>query len=124
MNVALPEVVAAAVDEDVDGAVTDGVLGDVGVVVEGDVDCAIALVNARPLTAATAMIRLSMYASCGAISRRFRGSPGAPASCQGNAGTAAVFPFCDTFAECDSPGAGGAIALQRFRFVPSATLAA
>ena len=74
MNVALPEVVAAAVDEDVDGAVTDGVLGDVGVVVEGDVDCAIALVNARPLTAATAMMFLSMFASWAFLRKEF-GSP-------------------------------------------------
>jgi hypothetical protein len=72
MNVALPEVVAAAVDEDVDGAVTDGVLGEVGAVVEGEVDCAIALVNARPLTAATAMMFLSMFASWASCERSGR----------------------------------------------------
>jgi hypothetical protein len=70
MNVALPVVVAAAVDEDADGAVTDGVLGEVGVVV----DCAIALVNARPLTAARAMIFFSMYLSW-AFCERCLGSP-------------------------------------------------
>ena len=37
------------------GAVADGVVD-----VEGEVDCAIALVKASPLTAATAMIFLSM----------------------------------------------------------------
>src|SRR3954447_12710666 len=65
MNVALPLVVA--------GAVADGVLVELGELVEGDVDCAIALVNARPLTAATAMMFLNMYASCQALCRnRFR----------------------------------------------------
>jgi hypothetical protein len=39
------------------------VLDELGAVVEGDVDCASALVNARPLTAAMAMMFLSMVAS-------------------------------------------------------------
>src|SRR4051794_39093196 len=75
MNVALPVVVAAALDEDVEGAVADGVLVELGELVEGDVDCAIALVNARPLTAATAMMFLSMYASCQALCERGCGLP-------------------------------------------------
>jgi hypothetical protein len=63
MNVALPDVVAAAIGDEVEGAVADGVLDELGAVVEGDVDCASALVNARPLTAAMAMMFLSMVAS-------------------------------------------------------------
>src|SRR3954462_9636320 len=67
MNVALPLVVA--------GAVADGVLAELGELVEGDVDCASALVNARPLTAATAMMFLSMYASWASLLKRVMGSP-------------------------------------------------
>src|ERR1700736_150742 len=80
MNVALPVVVAAALDEDVDGAVTDGVLGEVGVVVEGDVDCASALVNAKALTAATAMMFLSIVASWAFLRKVFRVASVTPAS--------------------------------------------
>jgi hypothetical protein len=77
MNVALPEVVAAAVDDDVDGAVADGVSDELGAVVEGEVDCcASAPVNAKPLTAATAMMFLSMSASW-AFLRRYFGVAGA-----------------------------------------------
>src|SRR3569833_3184149 len=63
MNVALPVVLAAAVVCVGDGAVIAGVSDFVGAVVEGEVDCAIALVNASVLTAATAMTVLSMDAS-------------------------------------------------------------
>jgi hypothetical protein len=38
-------------------------LDELGAVVEGDVDCASALVNAKPLTAAAAMMFLSMIVS-------------------------------------------------------------
>jgi hypothetical protein len=93
----LPVVVAAALDDDVEGAVTDGVLGELGEVVEGDVDCAIALVNARPLTAATAMMFLSMFASCQAFCEREFGVASANRlPWGGNAGTGMVFPICDT----------------------------
>jgi hypothetical protein len=78
MNVALPDVVAAAVGEDdVDGVVTDGVLLELGAVVEGDVDCASALVNANPLTAAMAMMFLSMVASWAYLRMVFRVAGGA-----------------------------------------------
>src|SRR5882757_4964711 len=79
MNVALPDVVAAAVDDGVEGAVADGVLVELGAVVEGDVDCASAPVNARPLTAATAMMFLSMSASW-AFLRKVSGHRRKPAS--------------------------------------------
>src|SRR4051812_1226526 len=72
MNVALPDVVAAAVDDEVEGAVADGVLEELGVVVEGDVDCASALVNAKPLTAAMAMTCLNMVASWAFSQKHFR----------------------------------------------------
>src|ERR1043165_1913003 len=74
MNVALPVVVAAAVAE-LEGAVAAGVLDELGAVVEGDVDCASALVNANPLTAAMAMMFLSMVASWALV----KGIPGSPA---------------------------------------------
>src|SRR4051812_21925809 len=84
MNVALPDVVAAAVDG-VEGAVADGVLVELGVV-EGDVDCASALVNARPLTAATAMMFLSMYASWASLLKTVGGRQRKLASLKGQRG--------------------------------------
>src|SRR5258708_39894077 len=96
MNVALPDVVAAAIDDEVEGAVADGVLDELGAVVEGDVDCAIALVNARPLTVAMAMMFLSMVASWAFLRKVFRVTGANRLPWGGNAGTGMLFPKCDT----------------------------
>ena|SRR5438552_1585413 len=94
MNVALPDVVAAAVGDGVEGAVADGVLDELGAVVEGGVDCASALVSAKPLTAAMAMMFLSMVVSW-ALLRRFQGTGANRLPWEGNAGTGMLFPICD-----------------------------
>src|SRR6266568_6565344 len=91
MNVALPDVVAAAVDDEVEGAVADGVLGELGAVVEGDGDCASALVNARPLTAAMAMMFLSIVASW-ALLRKVSGHRHKPASLERQRGNRDAVP--------------------------------
>ena len=62
--------------------------------------CAIALVNANPLTAATAMKCLNMSASLGRLSCEWviRSLAAKPASCMVNAGTPPVFPVPVTVA--------------------------
>jgi hypothetical protein len=88
-------VVALALGDEVDGAAAVG--GVVGLVVDGaGVVCASALVNAKPLTAATAMILLSICASCGRSCEEGL-TGGKPVSCRENAGTAPVFPVPDAF---------------------------
>jgi hypothetical protein len=60
--------------------------------------CAMALVSARPLTAATTMNRLSM----GTLLLDGKLSDGRrrpPASCSGNVGTRTVFPDCNCVAD-------------------------
>src|SRR5215213_988228 len=97
MNCALPAgfgaLVLLALDPDVDGAVAaggvDGVLGDG----EGDVVCAIALVNANALTAAAAMILLSMMLPpVGRVSEKKTERRRHAGLREENAGTEAVFP--------------------------------
>jgi hypothetical protein len=64
------------------GAGVAGVAAAGGDELDGDVDCAIALVNAKALTAAAAMILLNMSASLGAnFANGFAVADGKPASC-------------------------------------------
>jgi hypothetical protein len=67
--------VALALGAGVEGAAAVGGVAGLGAGAVGVVVCASALVNAKPLTAATAMILLSMCASCGRLCEEGRWSP-------------------------------------------------